>query len=791
MRSRVLLEIKTSRKAEQTPEAMEEILASLTTLKTPLLFFWRRGVSITLEMAVIEQYVHFYMSVPTAYQTFLESQIVSQYPKSLIIKSKDYLPEVLFGNNGVKGEATLAVGQLKLRHGMLYPIRTFREFKDVDPLSSLLGTLSKAQGDDKVAIQFLLIPVSNRWQGRGERVIADKHKDASGVAHPNPYAKVIQEKISHNGFKTAIRIAVRTSSNERSYRLRNEIVNSFASFNNPAGNSLILRRPFLWQRQRIINTMLARSKRFVPIGQILNIEELATLFHFPTENLATIHNISWYKTILSEPPENLPIALGISEDEKKAVNFFAKTEFKNKEMIFGIRKEDRRKHQYIIGKTGTGKSTLIANMIINDIRNGEGVGVIDPHGDLCEILLDYIPSFRVNDVVYLDPANSDRSFSLNPLEVPNPEQRELVVSGIVSIFYKLYANTWGPRLEYILRNSLLSVIDLPDATLLMIPRILTEDDFRMRAVEKLHDKILRSFWLNEFANMHPRLKSEAISPILNKIGQFISSTKIRNILKSPKSTIDLERIMNKGQILIFNLSQGRLGEDNASLLGAMTITKIQLAAMNRVMQKERERRDFYLYVDEFQNFATTSFIKILSEARKYRLNLILANQYIAQIPEDVRAAIFGNAGTMMSFIVGAEDARYMAHEFVERFKEEDLLALSNYQAITKLAVDGITQSPFVCKTLPLPKSQTQTREKVIKVSEERYTKPVGREHRDGQPEAPAPIAVKDKEDSKKPQEPVATVAQSMPLRGEIKLDGEVKNGVAKTKEDTGSEDDWV
>ena len=716
MTSRVLLEIRTSRRAEQTAEAMEEVLASLTSVKTPLLFFWRRGVPISLEIVLIDQLVHFYIGIPKEYVNFVESQIISQYPKSLISKAKDYIDEILVD------DGTLYLGQMKLKHAYLYPLRTFREFKDVDPLSSLLGTLSKTQPGDFVALQFLLIPVSNRWQSRAEHAVNEKTKDITGVIRTNPYAKVIQEKISHNGFKTAIRLAVRSASKERSYHLRAEIANSFASFNNPAGNSLVLRRLFLWQRKRLMHAMRTRSKRFVPIGQILNIEEPATLYHYPTEKLSTIHNISWYKTILSEPPENLPIALGLDDEQKKDINFFAKTEFRNREMIFGVRRSDRRKHMYVIGKTGTGKSTLIANMIINDIRNGEGVAVIDPHGDLCEILLDYIPSYRVNDVVYLDPSDAARSFSLNPLEVKNPEQRELVVSGIVSIFNKLYAHTWGPRLEYILRNSLLSIIDLPGSTLLMIPQILTEDDFRRKAVAQMHDKILKSFWTNEFENMHPRLKSEAISPILNKIGQFISSTKIRNILKSPKSTIDIEKIMNNGQILIFNLAQGKLGEDNAALLGAMTITKIQLAAMNRVSQKEHERRDFYLYVDEFQNFATTSFIKILSEARKYRLNLILANQYIAQIPEDVRAAIFGNAGTMMSFIVGAEDARYLAHEFVERFKEEDLLALANYQAITKLAVDGITQSPFVCKTLPLPQSRTQTREKVLKVSSERYTK---------------------------------------------------------------------
>ncbi|MEK7186021.1 MAG: DUF87 domain-containing protein, partial [Patescibacteria group bacterium] len=368
--------------------------------------------------------------------------------------------------------------------------------------------------------------------------------------------------------------------------------------------------------------MLKRNKRFVPGSQILNVEEIATFFHFPTMKSTYVHNISWHKTILSEPPQNLPVAEYLSEEDKAETNFFASTEFKNKPTVYGIKSIDRRKHFYVIGKTGSGKSTLIANMAINDIRNRKGVCVIDPHGDLCEILLDYIPSYRVNDVVYLDPADSKHAFSLNTLTIDHPEQKELVVSGIVAIFHKLYGHTWGPRLEYILRNALLTVIGLPDATLLMVQDILTDDNFRRKVVDNMTDKVLRNYWINEFENMHPRLKSEAISPILNKVGQFTSSNLMRNIIKSPKSTVNLENIMNEGKIVIMNLSQGRIGEDNAALLGAMTITKIQLAAMNRVSIPEAERKDFYLYVDEFQNFATTSFIKILSEARKYRLNLI-------------------------------------------------------------------------------------------------------------------------------------------------------------------------
>lgn len=713
---RVLLDIRTSRTGEETPEAMVQFLASLSTLKRLHLPFWGRGIPLSLEIAVIDQAIHFFVSVPKDYQAFVESQLIAEYPKALITKAKDYLPTVL------QEQTTLAIGQVKLVHSHLYPLRTYTEFKEVDPLTSLLGFLSKTMPGDTIALQLLLVPVNNTWQRKGESAATNKQKDALGSEHANPYAKAIQQKISVNGFKTAIRIAVNTTSAARSAHLIREIANSFAAFNNPSGNSLIFRRVFLWQKKRLVTSMLNRSRYFMP-QQILNLHEIATLYHFPSEKLAKIHNLSWHKTILSEPPESLPVATS-DDTENAKVNFFARTEYKNRMTTFGIKEVDRRKHMYIIGKTGSGKSTLIANLAINDMRNRKGLCIVDPHGDLCETILDYVPSYRVNDIIYLDASDLTHTFSLNPLEVHDEYQRELVTSGIIAIFHKLYGKSWGPRLEYILRNTLLTLLQLPNPTMLMIPELLTNDAFRKKALVHIKDPVLRNYWEGEFVQMPQRLKAEAISPILNKVGQFISSRFIRNILQNPKSTIDLEKSMNEGKILLLNLSQGKLGEDNSALLGAMIITKIQLAAMNRVSIKEADRRDFYLYVDEFQNFATTSFIKILSEARKYRLNLVLANQYISQIPEDVRGAIFGNAGTMFSFLVGATDASFMAKEFRERFKEEDLLALGNYQAIIKLAIDSITQSPFLCYTLPLPRNMTQNREKVIKNSRMRYMKPV-------------------------------------------------------------------
>jgi energy-coupling factor transporter ATP-binding protein EcfA2 len=717
-KDRVILEIKTSRVSEETTEAMVQFLASLTGLRRRFMLLWRLGHPISLELAVFNQTIHFYVTCPTTLKTFIEGQLTAAYPKSLIVNSRDYMPEI------ITKKPTLAMGQMKLNAGYLYPLKTYHEFKEVDPLASLLAVLSKAQPNDKIVIQYLLNPIGSGWHKSGERQMNSKIKDGAGVEHSNPHAKVIAQKISFHGFKTAIRVAVNSDSYERSRSLLYEIANSYSAFNNPGGNSLGFKKLYLWQKDRFIKALNRRSKRFAPSVQILNIEELATLFHFPTEKLSKIHSISWHKVVLSEPPENLPIAEGLSDEEKADINFFASTEFKNRQTIFGIKNKDRRRHVYIIGKTGAGKSTLIANMAINDMRNRKGFCIIDPHGDLCQVLLDYIPSYRVNDIIYLDPSDRERAFAINPLEVNEAHQKELVVSGIVAIFNKLYGHSWGPRLEYILRNTLQSVIEMPDATLMMVPEMLANDSFRARVVSQLQDPVLRSFWENEFANYTDKLKAESIMPIQNKVGQFVGSTVIRNIIKNPKSTIDLQKVMDEGKIVLVNLSQGQLGEDNAALLGAMLITKIQLAAMNRVTQREEDRRDFYLYVDEFQNFATSSFVKILSEARKYRLNLILANQYIAQVPEDVRSAIFGNAGTMMSFLIGAEDAPYMAKEFSERFEDKDLLSLGNYQTIIKLAIDNISQSPFLAQTLPLPRSVTQNREKAIRSSKERYTRPI-------------------------------------------------------------------
>ncbi len=406
------------------------------------------------------------------------------------------------------------------------------------------------------------------------------------------------------------------------------------------------------------------------------------------------------------------------------ITIFAETTFRNRFKKFGIKEDDRRRHMYFIGKTGMGKSTILENMIIEDIRQGKGVGVVDPHGDLAEKIIEYIPTDRINDVIYFNPSDIDFPIAFNVVEQVEPHLRHLVASGLIGVFKKLWADSWGPRLEYILRNAILAILDYPGSTLLGVTRMLSDKKFRKSVIEKIQDPVVKSFWVDEFAGYADKFAAEAVSPIQNKVGQFLSSSLIRNIVGQVKSTIDMRDIMDQGKILILNLSKGRIGEDNSALLGAMMITKIQLAAMSRVDLPEEERSDFYLYVDEFQNFATESFANILSEARKYRLNLIMAHQYIEQLDEKVTAAVFGNVGTIVVFRVGATDAEVLKPEFLPTFTDEDIVNLPKYEIYLKLMIDGIASDPFSARGLPpLPADEkTENIEKVISVGRERYAK---------------------------------------------------------------------
>jgi len=413
----------------------------------------------------------------------------------------------------------------------------------------------------------------------------------------------------------------------------------------------------------------------------------------------------------------------------KDLTYLGVTTYRDKNTLFGIKRKDRRQHVYILGKSGTGKSVLMFNMIAQNIYNGEGVCVVDPHGELVEGVLSAIPPHRMKDVVYFNPADTDYHIGFNVLELVDHKYKHLVASGLMGIFTKIWANAWSARMEYILNNAILALLDTPGTTLLGIPRMLVDKDYRQKIINNLKDPVIKAFWVHEYEAWQDKFRNEAIAPIQNKVGQFLSTSIIRNVVGQSQSTINIFDIMNEGKIFLVNVSKGRIGEDNSGLLGGMIITKVQLAAMERVRIPEDERKDFYLYVDEFQNFVTDAFAGILSEARKYRLNLTVAHQYTAQLVADkssaVRDAVFGNVGTMIVFRVGADDADFLEAEFEPEFVPQDIVNLPNYKIYLKLMIDGVTSRPFSAKTLPpmFKSGIKEVEEQVIRSSRALYCRP--------------------------------------------------------------------
>ena len=701
----VTLLLKIPRNTQVTPESAKTMLSALTKINTvstlDKIFFGKKTKAMALEIALINQEINFLLTADSELIPFIESQIQSNYPLCMISKTKDPLLD-----------KNLDVISLGLSRGSFYPLATIANFTDIDPLSSVLTVLTKGNPEALVIIQIALEAAKASWQDEGRTFAEKGSKNEDGTYTKRPDANIITEKINYPGFKASVRIIGNTN------KTQTELLSALSVFSRSDGNSLSPKKISILDKKREIEFA---GKRRVLGSDILNIEELATLWHLPSEKIK-VPGITWGSTVLSEPPTALPTSEKIADEEKSKINFFAKTLFKNHETIFGIKDKDRLRHIWTVGKTGTGKSTMIANMAIDDLKKGRGVAILDPHGDLVDDVLDYIPAHRINDTIYFNPADRDFPITLNPLEVTNREEAELVASGLMSIFTKVWANVWSARMEYILRNCFMTLAAVPDTTLEDVLKILANTSYRNKILEKVDDGALQNFWKDEFEKMPPMLQKEAIAPIQNKVGQFVTSPLISRIIGKPKSTINIDEIMDDGKIILANLSQGRLGEDNSALLGAMLITKFELSAMRRVDRDKASRRPFYLYVDEFQNFATDSFIKILSEARKYGLALTLANQYMAQIPENVRKAILGNAGTLISFGVGAEDASLLNKEFGEVFSQIDLINLENYQIAVKLMIDGYTSRPFLARTLPLPISRNQNRAKVIKVSQERWGK---------------------------------------------------------------------
>ncbi|MEX1051977.1 MAG: type IV secretion system DNA-binding domain-containing protein [Patescibacteria group bacterium] len=744
-----LLSIQVPKNNERTPLAAEQMFAALHGI-------YRSDSTaqpeISFEMVSRERAITFYIHTPRKLKEFVLSQVYAQYPTVEIQEQDDDYVQV-------NPELAVAAAELRFKKPRVYPIKTFVNF-EVDPLSAITGVLSSVGDDEQIWTQLVIRPIDDAWQEEGEKVIAavkepaakskgfiqivadeakqfvvdfiksaavgggeeakkdEKKKDEKPKELGGPVQqalKGIEEKITKLGFEATLRIVAVAPEHHNARAKLEQVVGAYKQFNSLNMNSFVSSE--ITDNRTAIN--LYRSREAGESALLLNITELASIYHFPSETVAT-PTIAWAGSKKGEPPANLPIVGTVPADE---LTVFAQTNYRNQVRKFGIKKADRRLHSYIIGKTGTGKSTLMENMIFDDIREGRGVAVVDPHGELIDHVLNFIPEERVADVVYFNPADRDFPIGFNILENINPEMQSVVASGVVGIFKKIFGESWGPRLEYILRNAILALLDSPNSTLLGVMRILTDNAYRRKVVNEIKDPVIRDFFINEYEKYEPKFRQEAIAPIQNKVGQFLSSSVIRNIVGQPKSAIDIRQIMDEGKILLADLSTGKIGEDNSALLGSMLITKVQLAAMSRTNVDEQQRRDFYLYVDEFQNFATDSFATILSEARKYRLNLVMINQYTSQMPETVANAVFGNVGTMIAFRVGAADAEVLKKEFEPVFDVNDLVNLPNRQIYTKMAVDGVTVPAFSASTLPPPEEKSNLKDAVIDASRTAFATP--------------------------------------------------------------------
>ena len=731
----LILEIpKANDKKELAAEAMFAALHGI--LKPKIGVFARTPIQerISFEIASVNKLIRFYVWLPEHLKSFVEGQIYAQYPTAQIKESaEDY---TLSSDN----TSIVHTTELILTDNETLPIKTFQSF-EVDPLAAITATLSKLDMDDEqMWIQITVKPISDDWHKRSSSMVK-KIKEKAGksglgiggilgaLAKPPEYDNkatgegelserdksritAIQEKSTKLGYQVKIRLAY-LGNNEGTARLRMQsMVGTFKQFNTTNLNGFQSKSPS-FEKSRLI---AFRQRNFEDKGFILNIEELASLYHLPHTNVET-PNIVWANSKTAEPPANLPTPAKYSAEE---LSPFAVTNFRGDNQVFGALRKDRGRHIYVLGQTGVGKTKILELMCLSDIFYDQGFAVIDPHGDFAFNMLSFIPERRLKDVVYFNPADTNYPIGFNPLEVSDPAFKTQTSSELVGIMKRLF-DSWGPRLEYILRYTILALLDFPNSTLLDIPRMLTEKKFRDAVISYIEDPVVKTFWTSEFASWENKFASEAVAPVLNKVGAFIANPMIRNIVGQPKSTFNVREIMDNGKILIMNLSRGLVGEDNAAILGAMMVTKIQLATMSRADIPEEKRRPFYLYVDEFQNFATDSFAVILSEARKYGLCLSVANQYISQMEETVRDAVFGNVGSIISFRVSPDDSAFLQKYFEPQFMAGDIIQMQNRNFVATMIINGEKAPAFSGTTLVMPKSQNDLTAEIVSLNRQNFT----------------------------------------------------------------------
>jgi len=672
--------------------------------------------TVSLEISLKENYLHYYIILNTTLAPIVKSLLFSQFPETEILERSDI---------DIDKNINTVYAEYRLRRSNYFPLKNTFTPED-DPYLTLSAVLSKLEHfNEGVILQLVVTPGKKRWAKEFWRQnFSFITKTINGIKlflekpflireHVD-YDAEIEKKFSNKFFFANFRVLVYA---EKDSELRENLVlveKAIEKFDNGDSGAINSLKKVKSKQAEVIKNFSTRSLTNKKI--VLNTQELATIFHFPNSK-TKISTVEHVKSKRVEPPKALPISEFLTTPN---ISVFAHTYSHGNPLQFGIKRIDRSKHVYIIGKTGMGKSRLIELLTLSDIEDDKGFCVIDAHGDLASDILRSIPQRRIQDVIYFNPPDAQFPIGFNPLECFSPEDKHQVVTGFVAIFKKLFAANWTNRLEHVLRFTVLALIEAGDATILDIVKLLTDITFRQNIIKKLEDPVVKNFWTHEFSSWNEKFDNEAIIPIINQIGQFLSNDYIRNVVGQKKSRIDFYEAMNSGKIIIINLAKGKLGENNASLLGSMIITKIQEAAMARVNIRESERREFYLYVDEFQNFATESFNQILSEARKFNLSLTIAHQYIDQLTESIRKTAFGNVGSLICFRVGSEDAHFLSKEFAPQFVPDDLINLDTREMCVKLSIDGKTSEPFSGVTIDVPEAKENFEKEIVEFSREKY-----------------------------------------------------------------------
>jgi hypothetical protein len=706
----VLLQVAVPQGNDIKIDAMEQLFSALNSIKKG---GWKQKYDIqpviSFELVARQEEIRFYVWTPKKLMDLIEKQIHGAYPDAEILEVPEYN---IFTENG-----KVAYKSYQLKKDNFYPIKTFKDLA-TDPMSALTSALAKMGEGEAAAIQVVISPAEIPWQKAGKGFISSTKKQESDpekakFSIAGKTLEAVEGKVTKPGFETTIRVVVVANTEESAKAHLGNIGSAFEQFNgelNGLGGRKITRKAmfmedFLYRYQPMYNL---RGNHI----SVLNSEELSTIFHFPNKQITTPH-IFWVNSKTAPAPAEIPssgLYLGVSN-------------YRGVKRPVYLGNEDRLRHMYIIGKTGTGKSEFLKQMILQDINEGKGLCFMDPHGDAVEQILELIPPERAEDVIYFNPSDTERPIGLNLLEAKTEDQKHFATTSVINMMYKLFdpykTGIVGPRFEHAVRNAMLTAMAEPETSFVEVMRILTDAKFVQELLPKVTDPIIRRYWTDQIAQTSDFHKSEVLDYITSKFGRFVTNKLIRNIIGQSKSSFDLREVMDTGKILLINLSKGTLGEENSNFLGLILVPRILMAAMSRADTPTEQRRDFYLYVDEFQNFATPDFATILSEARKYRLGLTVANQFIGQVEEEVKAAIFGNVGTIVSYRIGVTDASYITHEFQPVFGEDDLLNVEKYHAFMRTIVNNESVPPFsIDTTKDIQKEKEKANKRVAEIIKE-------------------------------------------------------------------------